>query len=214
MFYISGLGADDRAFERLHLSSITTSMYVAWIQHKEGESLGSYCQRLIAQYDISSEDLLVGLSFGGLIAQKIAELIGIKEIILLSSFRDKHDLRPVFKLGLRMKCYKIMPPIKVPVISNLVAYYLNSWNSESKSVLNAMLHSTDMTFMKWCIEKIDETKPMHLPNVAVYSFIGDKDKIVKTWRSKHLQIIRDGSHFMVHDRAKELAIELEKLINQ
>jgi len=38
-------------------------------------------------------DLLIGLSFGGLMAQQIAQIVGQDRIILISSFRTKDDLR-------------------------------------------------------------------------------------------------------------------------
>ena len=75
-FFISGLGADKKAFSKLGDFG-TNKIFIEWLRNHDNESLHSYCQRLIDQYNIQQGDLLVGLSFGGLIAQQISEIVGI-----------------------------------------------------------------------------------------------------------------------------------------
>ena len=74
---ISGLGANELAFSRI--GDLTyPKVFAKWLTSQEDETLENYCQRFIEAYKIKSGDILIGLSFGGLIAQKIAELNGNK----------------------------------------------------------------------------------------------------------------------------------------
>ena len=79
-------------FENIRISSGNEVM-VKWLKNNKDESLESYAKRIISKYNITNQDLVVGLSFGGLIAQQIAELIGSKQVILISSFRTKESPR-------------------------------------------------------------------------------------------------------------------------
>jgi len=81
-----------RLFPILEISE-TTPVFIEWLPNHENESLHSYAKRLIDIYGIDRGDLIVGLSFGGLIAQQISEIVGQDRIILISSFRTKDDLR-------------------------------------------------------------------------------------------------------------------------
>jgi len=106
--FISGLGANELAFSALGEFPLPT--YCAeWIQEQDGESLQDYAVRFMAHHEIHTSDILVGLSFGGLLSQVIAQHNGNEHVILLSSFRDKNDLKNPFRLGLKWSLYKLSP---------------------------------------------------------------------------------------------------------
>ena len=93
---ISGLGADRTAFSNLGEFTKSELNYIDWISNFNDESLQSYVKRLIDINTVKTEDTLIGLSFGGLVAQEMARQLNIKTVILISSFRDKNDLKPIF----------------------------------------------------------------------------------------------------------------------
>lgn len=210
LLFIPGLGADERVFERLPPFPGLISCYIRWIPPRGRESLESYCMRLIDDDDISITDRLIGLSFGGVVAQKIADLLGIKGVILISSLRDQKDLRLFFQLGLKLKLYKVLPAVKLPVIADWIAFYLNSsWRTESKLLLREMLKTTDMGLFRWSIEKIAEITPIKSA-LTTYSLIGSKDRVVKPWKGEYFQLIAGG--MMVYDKSDEVAAVLKKML--
>lgn len=185
---------------------------VQWLDPIPKESLLNYCKRIITQYGITQQDIIVGLSFGGLIAQQIAQILDQRFVILISSFRTKEDLRLLFKKGLQFRLYKLMPEIKFPLISEVVANVLNSGTTEGKPVLKAMLETTDMKLLKWSIEKIFQ-QDIELGQEAIkYNLLGNKDRVMKIWRNKTTHIIQGGSHFMVYDKAKEVSTAIKQIL--
>ena len=176
------------------------------------ESLYDYAKRMIDKYGIEQADIVVGLSFGGLVAQQIGEIIKLDFIILISSFRTKDDLKIHFSSGLKMKLHKLMPEMKSELIGSMVATYLNSGSKISVPVLKEMVMSTDMKLMKWSLEKIYEQDVLLAPDILKYSIIGDKDKVVKPWIIETTYIVEDGSHFMVFDKAKEVTKIISSII--
>lgn len=187
---------------------------IQWIKNHPNETLQSYASRLIKKYQIEKEDILVGLSFGGLIVQQIAEILGCTFVILISSFRTKEDLKILLHKGLQLKLHRLMPEINTPFISELVANYLNSGSQLSKPVLQSMIASTDMQLMKWSIEKIYEQDTPLGQNIIRYNVIGDRDRIVKLWKNEFTHVINNGSHFMVYDQANQITSAIQKILVQ
>jgi len=177
---------------------------VKWIPCDKKEDLGSYALRLIDDYEIKDNDIVVGLSFGGLLAQEISNITGQRNVILISSFRDKNDLKFPFRQALNAGLQKLFLPIRVPWVDELVANMLNSGTSDSKHVLKEMLTATDYHLMKWSLQQIAGTNGLENKNVVVHNIIGDRDRIVRLWRNNTTYFVKGGSHFMVYDRADEV----------
>ena len=79
IYLISGLGADERVFQFLDLSKIE-HQFVKWNEPQRNESLASYCKKLTEQINQNQEIILIGVSFGGIIAQEIAKKAKITNI--------------------------------------------------------------------------------------------------------------------------------------
>jgi len=212
-YFISGLGADETAFQKL-ADFGTTKIMVKWLKNLPDETLRSYAERLIKKYQIQQEDIIVGLSFGGLIAQQIAEILNSKFVILVSSFRTKDDLKLLINKGLNLKLHRLIPDFKPPIIDEIIASYLNSGSRLSKPVLKQMIEKTDVQLMKWSIEKIYQQEQPLSEAVMKYNLIGGKDKIVKTWRNESTYVIDSGSHFMVYDNAEEVSAVIKQIVTQ
>ena len=211
IIFISGLGANEMAFSNIGELSLEKVM-VKWIPIANNDTLSTYTNRLISIYSISSDDILVGLSFGGLVCQKISELLGNNLIILVSSFRSKEDLRSLFRIPLKLGLQKLMPTFKVPIIDKVVARILNGGNKSSIPVLNKMLKSTDHELMKWSLNSIATAEIIDLKGVSVYLFIGDKDFIVNQWNCDNTTVIEGGSHFAVYDQGVYVTSLIQDII--
>ena len=86
VYFISGLGADERVFQFLDLSKIE-HQFIQWNEPQKKESLSSYCKKLTEQIDLKQEIILIGISFGGIIAQEISKIIECKKVIIISSVK-------------------------------------------------------------------------------------------------------------------------------
>lgn len=91
VYFISGLGADERSFKYLDLPGVNMH-FIQWEKPLKGEKLREYCRKLILQIDTSGDIFLVGLSFGGIVAQEIAKTIAVKKLIIISSIKSPGEL--------------------------------------------------------------------------------------------------------------------------
>ena len=212
IIYISGIGADGRAFSKLDIEGGCEHVYVEWIPFEKSESLDSYCLRLIEAYSIGPEDALVGVSFGGLLSQKISTLLGNQKVVVLSSFRSKKDLRILWNYCLRLRLHFLFPPFRIPFISVLVTVSLNARSLESRQTTTAMLKNSDFKFIRWALQKIAKAdlKDVFSENYLVLN--GDRDILVKNWQVQNATTIRGGSHFMVFDHAAQISPIIQRYL--
>lgn len=212
IFFISGLGANELAFSRVGEVGFEKKL-VRWIPPTRKEDLGSYALRLINNYGIQDTDIVVGLSFGGLIAQEISNIVGQQKVILISSFRDKNDLKLLYRQALSAGLHKLFLPFRIPWVDEFIANMLNSGSSDSKPVLKEMLKTSDYNLMRWSLQQIADTAGLLNKDAVLYNIIGDRDRIVRLWRNDTTFLIKGGSHFMVYERANEITVIIREVVS-
>ena len=87
IYIFSGLGADERVFQKLDFSDFKTT-FVKWIIPQDKETIENYSTRLLAQIT-TKNPTLIGLSFGGIIAVEVAKQIDTEKVILIASAKTK-----------------------------------------------------------------------------------------------------------------------------
>ena len=96
IYFVSGLGADQRVFQKLKLSGYQ-AIHIQWVEPESQESIAEYTQRLISQIK-SEKPIIIGLSFGGIIAVEIAKQIKTEKVILISSTKNQQENTFYFQL--------------------------------------------------------------------------------------------------------------------
>jgi pimeloyl-ACP methyl ester carboxylesterase len=213
LYFISGLGADCRAFGLIDSFEGYESIFLEWISNHKNESLKSYASRLIERHSITENDIIVGLSFGGLVAQEIIKLTSCKTIILISSFRDKHDLKPQLQFLLNLHLYHLLPNYKISWFDKFVVHFFSIKSKEGKEGFLDMMRKTDPKLTKWSMMQIRKFVFDKNHQWALHNIIGDKDKLLKTWgQEKNNYLINKGGHLMVYENAKEINKTLKEIL--
>lgn len=90
VYCISGLGADERIFEKLDIQDATL-IHLPWPRHNKNDTLAAYS---IKVSELIGEDnpILLGVSFGGMLAVEISKQKNIKRAIIISSAKTKDEL--------------------------------------------------------------------------------------------------------------------------
>ena len=79
----------------------------------------------------------------------------------------------------------------------------------NKEILNDILEGTDLKFAKWAVnELVNWDNQNQVDNVI--RIHGTKDKLIPWRGSGKVELIEDGEHFMIVDRAGEIS----KIINE
>ena len=199
VYGISGLGADKRVFEFLTLDFDFIS--IDWITPHKNEPIKSYSKRLSSVIDTENDFCLIGVSFGGLIATEISQILKPKITILISSVHTKNELRPVFRWFGKTRMVKVIPTFLFDP-PRIIATYL--FGAKNKKLLHDILNDTDLSFVKWAVhELICWKNTTQLKNVLKIN--GTSDLLIPPKGNTEMKIIIKGTHFMVVDRATEVS---------
>ena len=211
VYCISGLGADERVFYRLQLNGCDMH-FVKWIQPFKNESIEAYALRLSEQIK-DQEPVLIGVSFGGMMAIEIAKIISCKKIFLISSIKSGNELPFWMKLCGQLKLNQLIhPPRKNPLFIPVKNYFLGPRTEEEKKLIDAFRQSVTKEFLEWAVDKILNWKNKTCPANIIH-LLGDNDKFFSVKRAKPDHIIHTGTHFMVYNRAKEVGDIVQSYIS-
>ncbi len=202
VYAISGLGADKRVFDFLELNFHL--IHIDWIQNKPKESIENYALRLSKKIDSSEEFMLIGLSFGGLIATEISKILKTKKLILISSVSVKSEIPLLYRLLGKTRIMNIIPVFFLEK-SNMLLTYM--FGTNKKQLLTDIIEDSSAQFSKWCIIELMNWKNTVAPK-NIFKINGEKDKLLPS-KNSHV-IIKNGGHLMIVDKADELS----KILNQ
>ena len=210
LYLLSGLGVDERVFQYLDLSEhhITN---IQWIPHQKGESIKTYAKKLTAQIT-TQKPILIGLSFGGMVAIEIGKLIETEKIILISSIKERKELPLYFKLSAMIKLHHLIPAQLLKKPNAALYWFFGVYAQREKHLLNDILLETDPHFLKWAIDQIlrwDNTViPQNLQHIH-----GTSDRIMPhRFINKKIEI-KNGGHFMTITKADEVTAILKELLS-
>lgn len=199
---ISGLGADHRMFQNLDLKEFDIS-FIEWRSPSENESITNYAKRLVSQ--IKHENpVLIGLSFGGLIAIEISKSIQVEKIILISSMKSKYDIPLYFRIFGKTNLQKVVPFSLLRKINSANNWLFGAKSDIEKLLLKETLENTESSFLKWAVNSIITWTSEKVPN-NVYQIHGTKDRLLPVSKIKNSSRIENGTHFMILEKAEEIS---------
>lgn len=95
IYLLPGMTPEYPIFSRL-TPLLPESEIVTYLPPRPRESLGSYCVRMAEH--MTADAVLVGVSFGGIVALEISRVLKPRGCILISSIRDPRQLPPWFRV--------------------------------------------------------------------------------------------------------------------
>lgn len=217
IYLFSGLGADRRVFQLLDLSDYEP-IFVEWIIPQKDETIEDYAKKIIFQEDFyqkNQKPILIGLSFGGMLAIEIAKLIPTEKVVLIASAKTKHEIPFYFRWIGKLYLDKIIPA-KWLKPSSKMADMIANWffgakSSFDKKILKEILKDTNDIFLKWAIGQIirwkNTTKPKNITHIH-----GTKDKILPIYFVDYEHKITNGGHFMTLNKAEEITRKLKEIL--
>ncbi|MGB3787746.1 MAG: alpha/beta hydrolase [Phormidesmis sp.] len=212
IYFVSGLGADERIFQWLRYEGFRP-VHIRWLSPESNEPIEDYAKRLTAQ--IKEEcPIVVGLSFGGMIAIEIAKQIKTKQVVLLSSVKDSSEVPFYFKLFRLFPLHRIFPFKRLLWAFYWLAYWLFApEGADQKKLLKTVLIETDPRFLKWALHKVVTWKNTEVPENLVHIH-GARDRIFPYRFVTPNFSVENSGHLMVMNRAEEVSDLLEQLILQ
>jgi pimeloyl-ACP methyl ester carboxylesterase len=209
VYFISGLGADERVFSRLKLAEQIKVHHIRWPKPSEKEGVEQYSLKVASLIDKSSEFSIVGLSFGGMVTVELLKTFKPKHAILISSVGSRQEMPNYLKLLGFTKLDNLVPSKALNRVYPLAHLFTGLKSIEDKKLWADIIRDSNPYFLKWAIHEVlnwqNELKPEN-----VFHVHGTKDKAFPIKRIKADRVVEGGGHFMVLTHAKEIS----SIINQ
>ena len=156
--------------------------------------------------------VIIGISFGGMLATEMAKRDRSSKVIILSSNKTAKEF-PLFLRPLRyFPFYKIVPGFLVKRCALVVKWFMAAKGAEQKKLLMQIIRDTDMKFVRWAIPAILNWKNQEVPANVIHIH-GTADRVLPLKRVKADYIIKNGTHAMPLYAYEEISALLRKIIN-
>lgn len=209
IYIFSGLGADERVFRNMSFGN-WHPIFIHWETPEPGESLEAYAAKLLPQIK-NTDPVLLGLSFGGIIAQEVSALMPVRQLILLASISSGEELPWYYRLAGKLGLHRRIPAAWLKHYNPFSAWFFGADTREQRLLLRQILQDTDTGFLAWAISRILAWQAKAQP-AGLVRIHGSKDRILPL-RFVSCDIgIRGGGHFMTLDKAAELSCLLEQIL--
>ena len=212
MFYlIPGLGADERVFQNLQPLLHGGTRVLTWLLPEPGEALPHYAARMAETIPPEQPCVLVGVSFGGVVALEICRLRPLARAVLVSSVPDASCLPPLLRLIRNSGVYRLVPPAMLKLFPRVGQWYFGVKNGEEYELFKQILQDMEPRYTRWAIHRLLHWDSTSAPNSI--QILGTHDRVFPPGPTPVDHLIPGGGHFMVVSHAREISEILNRLLD-
>lgn len=211
VYCMPGLAANPSIFEMIKLPEERFEIHwLDWLLPKHQESLTDYSRRLCQKVK-HQNPVLIGVSFGGIIVQEMAQLIKVRRVIIISSVKSERELPRRMRFARCTKVFKILPTSLARHVDAFEKLAVGEFATKRAKLYKKYLSITDTRYLDWAIEKMvcwDRKEPYP----GVVHIHGDKDEIFPFRYIDECITVPGGTHIMIINRFRWFNEHLEEII--
>ena len=209
VYCISGLGADERIFQRLHVRGVNFN-FLRWLDPVGNEPIEDYSKRMASQVN-EKTPLLMGVSFGGMMALEISKHIPAQKIILLSSIKSRKEMPEWMKFSGRLRLNRLAPPRPWKWMSHMENYLLGTEGLEEEEIARSFRENIDPQYLSWAVDQLLNWQNQAQPS-PLYQIHGTADRIFPIKKVRATHVLKGAGHFMVMNRASQISGILREIL--
>ena len=201
IYCISGIGADERIFSNLSVPGYEVHA-IPWLPLNKRDSLTDYARR-ISEKIPGEYPIILGLSFGGMLAVEIGKLRLTKKIFLVSSAKTSSELPIISRVPNANVLIELMPESLFKSHGEFGVVLAGAQNKQEREFLATMMDDVGPAFVKWALKAVVKWNNKAYPKNVVHIH-GTADKVIPISGVRPDYKIEGGTHIMVDNRAEEI----------
>ncbi|MFD1615510.1 alpha/beta hydrolase [Gelatiniphilus marinus] len=211
VYFMPGMAASPKIFEHIKLPENRFEIHkLEWIIPLENESLNDYAWRFSKGIE-HNNIVLLGVSFGGVLAQEISKHIKVKKLIIVSSVKSMHELPKRMLITKATKAYKLIP---TQLASHIDIFYKLAFGgnvTKRLELYKKYLSVNNSTYLSWAIKNmLCWNQENHDPNII--HIHGDNDAVFPIKNIANCIVVKGGTHIMIINKYKWFNENLPRLI--
>jgi pimeloyl-ACP methyl ester carboxylesterase len=211
VYFMPGLAASVAIFERIKLPEDQFEMvFLEWEIPLEKETLAEYAKRMTLK--IKHENpVLIGVSFGGILVQEMANFIAARKVIIISSVKTNLEFPRRMIVAKNTKAYKLVPISLVQNIESLAKFSFGKKVNQRLKLYEKFLSVRDKRYLDWAIEQVILWNRTVIDQNVIHIH-GDLDDIFPIKYIKNCIVVTGGTHIMILNKYKWLNANLPSII--
>ena len=154
IYFVPGLAASKEIFRNIKMDPERYRVHVIdWIIPKKKETLDEYARRMAAFVD-QKPAVLVGVSFGGVVAQEMSQFLELERLLIVSSVKTRFELPRRMRLAKKTKAYKLLPTGWALSVKDLTKLAIGPRSKRRLQLYQEYLWVRDKTYLDWAIENM------------------------------------------------------------
>lgn len=213
IYAISGLGANELVFKHLKYPDGYEFEFIPWILPYQDETIQDYAKRMAENIDDKEEFILLGLSFGGIIAQEIARIKNPKKLLLVSTVRS-HKEKPLWiRINTYIKLYKYFS-YSILNRSSLVSNFsqLMQFFNSARPNLSELYSMRDDRYTRWAFEQITHWDRTYELAAEWHRLHGMFDIVFPIWNIHGEKKVLLSGHLAVYVHADKVNKFLKEIL--
>ncbi|WP_207422963.1 alpha/beta fold hydrolase [Desertivirga brevis] len=211
VYFLSGLGADRRAFQNVCLPPGYEIVYLDWIEQYEEESVESYAKRMSSKIDGTEPFILAGLSFGGIVGIEISKFLPPQKLLLISTVASYKDLPWLYRKAGDLKLYKFLPERRSSLIKPFLYWFFGPLNASGRKLIDAFFGQTHPKHINWALGRISMWRNAEI-NVPYVHIHGKKDRAFPI-RFIKADYVMNGGHLCVFCESEEVNAAFREILD-
>ena len=209
IYFLSGLGADERAFKNIRVPAGYEMRHIPLEPLDGQETFEAYCRKLAAHIDSSKPFILAGLSFGGMAAIEISKFMKPEKLILISTIVTRNEIPRLYRMAGKLKIERFLPAALIPVSLPFLYWFFSPADKAARELIASFLEQSDPAYLRWAFGHISRWQNENIltPHIRIH---GSRDKVfpIKLIHAGH--VIKGSGHLSVLTDAEEINQILRK----
>jgi esterase/lipase len=155
--------------------------------------------------------VLVGVSFGGVLVQEMAQFLNLKKLIIVSSVKCNSELPRRLKFAKTTKAYKLLPTGLMQDVELLTKFAFGDVLKKKLKLYEQYLHRREKDYLDWAIEQMVCWERVEVDTTVIH-IQGDADEVFPVKNIKKFINVKGGTHLMILNRYKWFNQNLPKII--
>lgn len=211
IYFIPGMGAGSNSFENIRLPEDKYEVeIIEWQIPEKEEPLHHYAQRMAAKIK-AENSVLVGVSFGGVVAQEMEQFLNLKKLVIISSIKKRSELPSIMRWAKKFKLYKALPVETVLSTDDLTKFAIGQKSLKRLELYQEYLRVRNSDYLKWAIKEMvswDREEPMP----GIVHIHGDQDHVFPIKYIDDCIVVNKGTHIMLLTKGRTISRLLIKAI--
>ena len=211
VYFVPGLAAGQEIFRNIRLPQEKYEWFVLdWLIPSKQEKLSEYAKRMAHRVKHTNA-VLIGVSFGGVVAQEMSQFLQLRKLIIISSVKTRQEMPRRLHYARMTGAYYLIPTRAVLSASDLRKFAIGPRTKKRLAIYQEYLSVRNRSYLDWAIRNMVCWKRTQADPQVVHIH-GDRDLIFPIKNIKGARTVEEGTHVMIINKGSVVSDMIREIV--